>query len=61
MPVAGPGLACGSGTMRYKESWKTMIQKNPEKLFPAHGKPFKTTELQKYLDTIERIGLYALK
>lgn len=46
---------------QYKQSWEAMIRKNPNTLYPAHGKPFKASDLQKYLDTLDHLKLYALK
>ena len=46
---------------QYKRSWETIIGKNPEMIYPAHGKPFKTEDLSRYLKTLERVKLYPLK
>ena len=46
---------------QYRKSWEAMISKNPEMIFPAHGKPFKATDLKKYLKTLDRVKLYPLK
>lgn len=45
---------------QYKNSWELILKKNPKMIFPAHGKPFKMAELQKYLKALDKIKLYAL-
>ena len=46
---------------QYKQSWEKIIGKNPEMLCPAHGRPFRTKDLQKYLPSLEKVRLYRLK
>ena len=46
---------------QFKQSWKKIIEKNPEMIYPAHGKPFITEDLKKYLKTLDRVKLYRLK
>ena len=46
---------------QYKQSWEMIIRKNPEMICPAHGKPFKTEDLRKYLNTLDKVKLYPLK
>ena len=46
---------------QYRQSWERIIEKKPRMLYPAHGKPFRTTDLQRYMKTLERRKLYALK
>ena len=46
---------------QYKQSWEMIIRKNPEMIYPAHGRPFKTKDLRKYLNTLDRVKLYPLK
>lgn len=46
---------------QYKQSWEMIIRKNPEMIYPAHGIPFKTEDLRKYLNTLDRVKLYPLK
>ncbi len=46
---------------QYRQSWERIIQLNPRMLFPAHGKPFKTEELQKNLKALEKVKLHPLK
>ena len=45
---------------QFKQSWEIIIEKNPEKICPAHGKPFDTDDLKKYLKTLDRVKLYPL-
>ena len=40
---------------QYIHSWETMISINPVMLYPAHGKPFHTTDLKKYLQSLNQI------
>lgn len=46
---------------QYKRSWETILEKDPAVLYPAHGKPFKTKDLRKYLKTLDSVKLYALR
>ena len=46
---------------QYKQSWEMIIGKDPKTICPAHGKPFQTADLRRYLHTLERIKLYPLK
>ena len=46
---------------QFKRSWETILEKNPAILCPAHGKPFKTEDLRKYLKTLDSVKLYALR
>ena len=45
---------------QYRQSWEKMIALNPKMLYPAHGKPFPTTDLKKYQDHLDSIHLYLL-
>ncbi len=46
---------------QYRRSWETILKINPAMLFPAHGKPFQTSDLEEYLPRLDRIRLYPLK
>ena len=46
---------------QYKRSWETIIGKNPEMIYPAHGRPFKTEDLRRHVKTLEKVKLYSLK
>ena len=46
---------------QYKQSWETIIGKNPRMIYPAHGRPFKTEDLRRHVKTLERVKLYSLK
>ena len=46
---------------QYKSSWEVILKANPAMLYPAHGKPFKTSDLKKYLKAMDSVNLYALK
>ena len=45
---------------QYKQSWETILQRNSRMLYPGHGKPFRTSDLQKYLNSLDRVKLRAL-
>lgn len=45
----------------YKESWKTILNNNPMKIYPSHGKPFLKKDLEKNIHKIDSIKLYPLK
>ena len=46
---------------QFKRSWEAMIEKSPRLICPAHGKPFPTADLKKYLNTLDKVRLRALK
>ena len=46
---------------QYKESWKKILKTNAETLYPAHGKPFRKSDLEKYLPSLDKVRLYPLK
>ena len=46
---------------QFKRSWETMLERSPRLLYPAHGKPFPTADLKKYLNTLDKVKLRALK
>ena len=46
---------------QYKRSWEKIIGKNPDMIYPAHGGPFRTNDLQKYLASLEKVKLRKLK
>ena len=46
---------------QFKHSWERIIGLAPRVLYPAHGKPFKTSDLKKYLPFLDRLRLYPLK
>ena len=45
----------------YRKSWITILQAEPVRLHPAHGKPFRTDALKKYLSSLDKVHLYPLK
>lgn len=47
--------------LQFRQSWEEILKANPERIFPAHGKPFPTADLKKYLPGLDRIRLYPLK
>ena len=46
---------------QFKQSWEKIIEMNPEMIYPAHGKPFITEDLKKYLKTLDGVKLYPLR
>ena len=46
---------------QFKQSWQTILAAAPRTIYPAHGKPFPTSDLQKYLSALDKIRLYPLK
>ena len=45
----------------YRKSWETILRAGPVRLYPAHGKPFRTEDLKKYLPVLDKVRLYPLK
>jgi len=45
---------------QYEKSWEVLLNEDVEMLYPAHGKPFLTSELSKYKDKISSIRLRPL-
>lgn len=45
----------------FRQSWEKILKAGPEKIFPAHGKPFPTADLEKYLPGLDRVRLYPLR
>ncbi len=45
---------------QYIKSWKKIIKLNPNKIYPAHGKPFESERLSKNIRKIESIKLFSL-
>ena len=46
---------------QFKRSWEMILERSPRLLCPAHGKPFPTADLKKYLRTLDKVMLRALK
>ena len=46
--------------LQFRQSWEKILEANPERIFPAHGKPFPAADLKKYLPDLSRIRLYPL-
>ena len=46
---------------QFKQSWQTILAAPPKTIYPAHGKPFPTSDLQKYLHALDKIKLRPLK
>ena len=45
---------------QYRRSWERIIGAKPRILYPGHGKPFRTSDLQKFLNSLDRVQLRAL-
>lgn len=48
-------------TKEFQQSWDTLIAEKAERLYPAHGKPFRSNDLKKYKNLLDKITLYKLK
>ena len=46
---------------QFRRSWERILERAPRLLVPAHGKPFPTADLKKYLNTLDKVKLRALK
>lgn len=46
---------------QFKQSWQTILAAAPKTIYPAHGKPFRTSDLKKYLPALDKIKLRPLK
>ncbi|MBR5413652.1 MAG: MBL fold metallo-hydrolase [Fibrobacter sp.] len=46
---------------QFKQSWQTILAAAPKTIYPAHGKPFPASDLQKYLRELDKIQLRRLK
>ena len=46
---------------QFKQSWQTIIATAPQTIYPAHGRPFPTSDLQSYLPALDKIKLHPLK
>ena len=46
---------------QFKLSWQTILAAAPKTIYPAHGKPFPASDLQKYLPELDKIQLRCLK
>ena len=47
--------------LQFRQSWEKILKAGPEKIFPAHGKPFPAADLEKYLPDLDCVRLYPLK
>ena len=45
---------------QYRLSWEKMIALNPERIYPAHGKPFPVQDLKKFRSHLDHIRLFPL-
>ena len=45
----------------FERSWETLIGAGADMIYPAHGKPFKVCELEKYKGCISKVKLRELK
>ena len=45
---------------QYRQSWEAILQRRPAMLYPGHGKPFRTADLEKYLKHLDAVKLYPL-
>ena len=45
---------------QYRRSWEAILRTNPTTLYPGHGKPFRASDLKKFLKHLEGVKLYPL-
>lgn len=45
----------------FRNSWKLLIGEKADWIYPAHGKPFRRDDLERYINHIHKIRLYALR
>ena len=46
---------------QYRQSWEKMMALKPSMIYPAHGKPFPTNDLNKYRSHLDGIRLHSLQ
>ena len=46
---------------QFKQSWQMILAAAPKTIYPAHGWPFPTSDLKKYLPALDKIKLRPLK
>lgn len=46
---------------QYERSWEGILLVHPAKLYPAHGKPFPTADLKRFLPSLDKVRLFPLK
>lgn len=44
----------------FKTSWQVLLDENADYIYPAHGRRFKSCDLQRFKSEIDRITLYPL-
>ena len=47
-------------TTDFEKSWDVLLAENAEAIYPAHGRPFATSDLAKYKKHISKLRLYKL-
>ena len=45
----------------YKASWEKLIEAQAKYIYPAHGKPFLSSDLRKYQSRLEKLKIYHMK
>lgn len=45
----------------FRLSWQKIIALAPKSIYPAHGKPFSVTDLEKYISSLTYLRTYSLK
>ena len=46
---------------QYKRAWEDILRVHPATLYSAHGKPFPTADLKRFLLSLDRVRLFPLK
>ena len=46
---------------QFKQSWQAILAAAPKTIYPAHGKPFPVSDLQKFLPDLDKIRLHPIR
>ena len=46
---------------QFKQSWQTILAAAPKTIYPAHGKPFPASDLQKFFPDLDKIRLHPIR
>lgn len=60
IPSIGRVTIWAEDLLAFRASWEAIIALHPKLIYPGHGKPFPTADLQKYLHTVGKHKIYKL-
>lgn len=60
LPSIGRVTIWAEDLSAFRASWEAIIALHPKLLYPGHGKPFPTADLQRYLHAVEKHKIYKL-